>query len=88
MNRTAERKAQRKANRNDAKASKLQAEAEKLVSKLSAVRAEIAKVPEQPVEPKVASSSSVRKVAIQPWKHSVIFIQKPGDSAHQITFSF
>jgi hypothetical protein len=81
MNCISERKAQRQAGRKAA-------EADKLVSQLSAVRAELAKVSHQPVAAKSTSSSSAEKIAIQPGKQSAIFLQAPGDHAHQITFSF
>jgi hypothetical protein len=68
--------------------SKLEAEADKLVSQLSAVRAQLAKVSDQPTAATSTPSSSAEKVSIQPGKQSVIFLQTPGDAAHQITFSF
>jgi hypothetical protein len=65
MNRVAQRKAQRKANRDSARAENLASEATVLESKLSAVKAKLAKVSDHPVEPKAAP---VHKVIIQPGK--------------------
>jgi hypothetical protein len=59
-----------------------------LESALSAVRNKLAKVSHHPVEPTAVSSSSVHKVAVQPGKQSVIYLQSPVDTAHQITFHF
>jgi hypothetical protein len=88
MNRVANRKAQRKADRNAARAEKLASEATVLESALSAVKAKRAKVSHEHVEPQPSSSSSVNKIAIQPGKQSIIYLQKAGDAAHQITFTF
>jgi hypothetical protein len=88
MNRIAQRKAQRKANRMGTQVERFAAKEAQFESALSEVRSKLAKAPDRQVVPKAASSSSVHKVRIEPGKQSVIYLQTPGDSAHQSTFSF